>query len=200
MLQPSEVGNRIIQACIALTPCDQGDDCFKWIAKDWGGVGTTCGYFASAVMWLVGVRGRIVNRSDAGCRYVVGANVSAIFNAGRYPFTFHKAGRTYPPGTILFLSEGPPKTEHLVVMAETDGSTWSIYQGGGQGPKGEAMRKKDLVYDGRNRLGGRTLVGGILPEDMPIRAEETDVAHVLPLSWFERPTYNPYTGMPYAQE
>ena len=192
-LLPHEVGPRIVQACIALTPCDVGDDAFKWICKDWGRKCTTCGYFASAVMWLVGVRGKIVNRSDEGCRYTPGANVSAIFNAGRYPFTLHTQGRVYPPGTILFVSEGPPNTEHIMVLGSIEGSKWSIFQGGGVGPKGEAMRKKDLTYDGR-KLGGRVMQGGIMPGDMPILADDIDVVHVLPTSWFERPVHDPYTG------
>jgi len=193
-LAPSEVGPNIIQSCIALTPCDQGDEAFRWICKDWGGVGTTCGYFASAVMWLAGVRGRIVNRSDEGCKYVVGANVSAIFNGGRFPFTLHAPGISYPPGSILFVSEGPPKTEHLMVLGACEGMKWTIYQGGGVGPKGEAMRMKDLRFDGGKEVGGRTLVGAIQPQHMPVMADSVDVAHVLSSNWFERPVRDPYTG------
>lgn len=193
-LKPNEVGARLVQACIALTPCDQGDDCFRWVAKDWGGVGTTCGYLISAAYWLVGVRGSVVNRSDTGTRYRPGANVSSIYNEGRPPFTHHKPGATYPPGTTIFLSEGPPKTEHLVMLESAEGMHWTIFQGGGQGPHGEAMRKKDLPYDGGKHLGGRTIVGVIYPQDLPVLAEETDVAHVLPESWFQRPIRDPYTG------
>jgi hypothetical protein len=197
MLHPDEVGNRILQACLYLLPCDDGDEAFEWITKDWGGGGTTCGFLPSALMWLVGVRSELCNRTDPAykMRYVDGANMARIFNRGRHPFTLHKTGATYPPGTILFVSNGPPITEHVCVLDSIEGDKWTVYEGGKKNRAGkECMRKAEGRVVAGASFRGKKIVGGIQPHHLPLVAEEIDVAHVVSSAWASRPARDPYTG------
>lgn len=194
-LHPSEVGNRIIQACLYLLPCDDGDEAFRWITKDWGRKGTTCGFLVAACMWLVGVRSKIVNRDADGTKYTVGGNVSRVFNGGRHPFTFHKGDMRPEPGAVVFISNGPPNTEHVCIFWKEEGDFWWTFDGGQSSGGKECMRACKRRYTA-GALGGRKVVGYIQPTDMPLSEEEIDVVHLLSAAWAERPQRDLVSGKP----
>lgn len=198
-LKPEEIGPFILQFCLEVIPCDQGDEAFSWITHDWGGGGTTCGFLCHAAMWLAGVRGGVVNFSDPTTRkgYINGHNIIRIFNVGRPPFTLHKQGKVPVLGSILFVSNGPSVTEHVEILKEINpDGTWTVYAGGQQNENGkECMRARTRPFDGVH-LGNRKLVGYIQPHNLIPTAEAIDVVHFLS-DRSARVLRDPFTGKPF---
>lgn len=140
-------------------PSTTGDASFSEIAKDYGGAGTTCGYLCHWLMWRLGLRDpHIVNREepDDGLHYVPGANISRIFN-NKY-FVHFKAGTVPGNGDIVFLSNGPPDTEHVFVSSNVDGNVWSGANAGQTDPKDG---KQCSIFIDRNFSNGGLTYKGV---------------------------------------
>lgn len=115
--------------CALYLPCFRGDAHFREIAKDYGGIGTTCGYLPAWMLWRLGCRDpRIVNRSEpqAGLTYRIGMNIADLVQGGKAVGCFrlyHPGGPPPEPGDILYFQSatfadgggGEPK-EHVAVL------------------------------------------------------------------------------------
>jgi hypothetical protein len=112
----------------AYVPSDTGDARFDHIAKDYGGLGTTCGYLCHWLMWRLGSDSTdIINRGEPGFTYVPGANISRIWNLGQPPFIsvfgtdLLQQGLQPQYGDIVFIKQGldgPQVTEHVFVFLD----------------------------------------------------------------------------------
>lgn len=161
-------------------PSTTGDPRFSEIAKDYGGVGTTCGYLCHWLMWRLGVRDpKMVNRSEPedGLHYAVGMNISRIFNNPH--FVRYEQGKSPGDGDIVFISNGPPATEHVLVSVGVDDSQdppiWSGANAGQRDPAtgsqcsvliDRTMSKGILLYNGV----GKKVVGWIDISKLPFTA------------------------------
>lgn len=186
----------ILTLCQLLCPCDEGDEPFEWMAKDFGGSGTTCGFLPSAVMYALGVRDRIVNRSEpeAGLVYRPGANISAIFNQGKHPSILFQRGMQVPPGSIFFVSNGPPTTEHVGILWKIEQGVWHTFDAGQQNAQGkECMRARRRTFLA-GALDGRKLVSFIPPDNLKLTAEPLDYTKLFSEAWWPKPARDPYTG------
>ena len=186
----------ILTLCDLLCPCDTGEEPFQWITKDFGGKGTTCGFLPAAVMYALGVRDRIVNRSEpeAGLVYRPGSNISAIYNQGRHPSVLYRPNMDVPPGSVLFISNGPPTTEHVCYLWKIENGFWHTYDAGQQNSRGqECMRanKRTMIA---GALGGRKLVSFIPPDNLKLSAEPLDFTKLFSEAWWPKPDRDPYTG------
>lgn len=157
----SDLGDVVDALLASYLPCHRGDEKFAEIAKDWTGGGTTCGFLVHWLLFKLGYRNaHVVNRHEpeAGLKYVDGANISRVWCGGHPPFQRFKMGTLPEKGDILFLSNGPPNTEHVEVFLGTDqredGLYWRAAAGGQPGSNGE-----QAMHDVSRKQVGRTLVG-----------------------------------------
>jgi hypothetical protein len=111
----------------AYVPSDTGDPKFQHLAKDYGGIGTTCGFLCHWLMWRLGCTNtNIVNRNEPGFKYIVGQNIARVWNAGKKPFinvtgtSLMQQGLRPAYGDIVYIkqSNGPLDTEHVFVFLE----------------------------------------------------------------------------------
>lgn len=183
-LQPSEVGDYIIQLCKLNIPCDYGDEKFSVICKDYSkGFGTCCGFLPHWALFEAGCRMKLVNRNEkeAGLSYAIGRNIGRIWNNGNPPFKRFVRGTTPPRGGIVYVSNGPPNTEHVFIFEEAvmkDGKVWwRGYHGGQSNEKGEqCIRAKEVVLEGRT-LGGRGIIGWLDPASLIYEAPALELCN-----------------------
>lgn len=157
----SDLGDLVDTLLTDYLPCQEGDEKFAEIAKDWTGGGTTCGFLVHWLLFRLGYRNaHVVNRNEpeAGLKYVDGANISRVWCGGHPPFQRFKMGTLPEKGDILFLSNGPPNTEHVEVFMDAeqreDGLYWRMAAGGQTGKNG-----KQAMHTVTRKQVGRTLVG-----------------------------------------
>lgn len=184
ILQPSEVGAYIIQLCKLNIPCNYGDQKFKVICKDYvKGYGTCCGFVPHWAFFEAGCRMKFVNRSEpeAGVRYRNGLNINLLWNNSNPPFKRFVRGTTPPRGATVYVSNGPPNTEHVFIFDEaiTDAQGkvwWKGFHGGQTNPEtGEqCIRAKQLPLDGR-LIGGRAIIGWLDPADLVYTAPAAEL-------------------------
>lgn len=141
-------------------PSDTGDIRFKEITIDYGGAGTTCGFLCHWLMWRLGCCERFVNRTDhsKNMRYVPGTNISKI--RWMQSFRVYQPGETPKMGDLVFLSNGPPSTEHVNVFleeGEDDKGTYWLTADAGQK---NAANKECARFRAR-----RFLPGGVLDSE-----------------------------------
>jgi len=132
---------------------------------------STCGELVMFLLYRMGYRGPILNRDlakeDGGPRkYAYGQNMSRIFNTSKkegvwVPF---KQGMTPNPGDCCFVSNGPPRSEHVFVFKEhfvRDGSLyWRTYDAGQGGRVTQAAKVCERQVKG-TRAGGKSCYGWI---------------------------------------
>ena len=138
---PQDIRDFAITLLNSYVPSDTGDATFAEVTKDYGGSGTTCGYLVHWLMWRLGCRENFVNRNEPqdGLHYVNSQNISKVFNCPY--FKRFVAGTTPEPGDIVFLSNGPPGTEHVNVSKSVDGDTWTGYDAGQTNDQGKQCAK-----------------------------------------------------------
>lgn len=168
--------------CTAFAPCDTGEASFAWLTQDYGGKGTTCCYLAHVLAWALGCRSPWVNTSKTGCTYHVGENVSRIWNQGRHPFVPYKPNTTPPRGSIVFISNGPPTTEHVFIFDEEkiegERKYWYEWDAGQKNLEmEECMRRKKRLRSG-DHVGDRKIVGWIPLDNVVCTEDEFEVAKV----------------------
>lgn len=178
MLTADTAGDWIVQLMNLYVPFDQGDAKFAEVCKDFGGGGTTCGFLVHWGMWRAGERRpNLVNRNEPadGLRYVDGANMSKFFRGGAAPFVRMSTGDVPPPGSFLFLTNGPPNTEHLCVFeyqeVKDDGTVWWHTFDAGQtnGAGKQCARKTSRQLASKQLVGAyrnRTVAGWIPPSGL----------------------------------
>jgi hypothetical protein len=109
----------------------------KW-AKKANALFSTCGEFAQYLIFRAGYRGPILNRTvkevNFKKKWVVGKNITYIVSRGRKAGAFieyqlsKNKGKRPDIGDIIYVSNGPPRTEHVFYF---DGIDW--------GPNGEEL-------------------------------------------------------------
>jgi hypothetical protein len=161
----------------AYLPCSpkEHESRYEEIAREFGGVGTTCGYLPHWLWYRLGCRDpKWCNRTIDGtpCVYKDGKNIAAIFNEGRGPFVPHRSSTVYLPGDVFYVYDGVngpahnPNSEHVGVLLEDNGTSWLVGHGG---QIGNAFQIATLKRSG-SRLGSRVLVGKRPLEAMPVSA------------------------------
>lgn len=134
--QASIYAQAILQKYVPSAP---GSEEWALVCKDFGGKGTTCGYLAAFLLYALGYRGPLMNRGvpEDGIAYRPGANVSAVWNMGRLPVRRYDTNSVLEYGDIVFISNGPPITEHVLIFQQEltrDGKIyWRSADGGQEG-------------------------------------------------------------------
>lgn len=172
-------------------PSDYRDDKFFEItqgraqaARKTNNFFSACGELVMFLLYRMGYRGKILNRKltegiDGMKRsYRYGANMSRIFSTSKkegvwVPFI---KGNTPNPGDCCFVSNGPPKTEHVFVFGEQyvkDGHLyWSSWDAGQGGRITQAAKKRERKVVGK-KVGGKTCHGWINIARLPLEAPAT---------------------------
>lgn len=173
--QASIYAQAVIQQYV---PAKQGSPEWKLVCQDFGGVGTTCGYLAAFVLYALGYRGPLMNRNvpEDGIKYRPGSNVSAIWNAGRPPFRRMSSGDVPELGDIVFISNGPPITEHILIFMQQVVRDGKVYWRSGDGGQlGNALELCERELREGKILGppgkGRTVMGWIPLKSLTYTAE-----------------------------
>jgi len=183
-----------VAACKALLPSRVGDRRFEWMTqgrsaamKAAGKLYSTCGDLGGAVLWCLGYRGPALNRDleegDGGPRrWKVGLNIYHLTGKPAVDDGLFVRWRTdlLPGmGDLLYVSNGPPRTEHVSILERKDTEltdeeqrtipdgceAWIVWQAGGGGVFDQHGSQGRSVYALRNpkrphaELNGRRLVG-----------------------------------------
>jgi len=144
-----------------VVPSNYGDPKFTRIIDgmytEGPGAGTTCGFLASYLLFSLGCRApEIINRNDpeSGLKYQIGANISRLIGGAKALGAWRVGPAGIKPGDILFLSNGPPATEHVgIFMRAPDALHWETADAGQTNAQGhQAARKVLRTFDGA-RLG-----------------------------------------------
>ncbi len=165
--QRSDIRTRAVELCRAYVPCDKGDAVFDEICRDYGDIGTTCGYLPSWLIWRLGAKAsRLVNRTDSvrGFTYRVGKNIATI--RWQPEFRLYISGMQPEPGDVFFVSDGPPESEHVGIVLDVEGDVWTCAEGGQRNQENQqCMRivKRRLANGKLGRVDGigtaRAIVG-----------------------------------------
>lgn len=184
--------------CNLFCPADKGQKHWAWLFADFGGIGTNCGFLVHRVRYAMGERGSLVNVELPGCKYRVGKNLTYIWNQGRPPFVNFSKGRIVPECSIIYVSNGPPKSEHTEILDEIhdngDGTErWELWAGG---QPGNTLRKVVRTFTkGGTLLGDRKLIGYLPPSNMPCTEEPMDLEELAErLGINDLPGRDPFTG------
>ena len=114
-------------------PFSRGSATYHEVCRGYSpGFGTTCGFLVHWMLWKLGCTdAKLVNRSEPGLTYTVGANISKLYNYTnlRNPF-----GRFAPePGDILIIDDANVQNLHthtfVVLDAATAGQTITMSTG-----------------------------------------------------------------------
>jgi hypothetical protein len=178
---PENVREAALNLLTAYLPCRTGDARFAEIAKDYGGMGTTCGYLTGWLLWRLGcVDPQIVNREEPadGLRYAVGMNIARLVSGGKALGAWRtQAGGARPkPGDLCYYAMDPPAKnsdgsnnwhEHVNVAVDCSGDEWRSADAGRTDPQtGKQMAEfvtRKRFLDGRiDYYGGpRKLIGWV---------------------------------------
>jgi hypothetical protein len=169
LLTPDTVRDFALKLVTGYVPFDDGDAKYAEVCKDYGNVGTTCGYLPQWMMWRLGVRDpKIINRTDpaSGLRYTGGANISKIWQGSKYPFVdYHPGGPLPEVCDIGYVSNGPPLTEHVFVILAVappgpDGSiVLTVAEAGQTNTAGKQCARIHHPVLNHRQLGSRNLIG-----------------------------------------
>jgi hypothetical protein len=164
----------------AYLPCNTGDPRFAEIAKDFGGMGTTCGYLTGWLLWKLGcVDPRIVNREEPedGLHYAVGMNIARLVQGAKSMGAWRTLGANGPPkpGDLVYYAKDPPEIradgsknfkEHVnVAVSCPSGGVWRTGDAGrtnmqtGQ-QMAEFVDRKQFANGSIDYLGGPRQVFG----------------------------------------
>jgi Putative peptidoglycan binding domain/OmpA family len=161
-------------------PSDTGDSKFNQIAKDYGGMGTTCGFLCHWLLWRLGCTNReIVNRNepDGGYVYRIAQNISRLWNLGRTPFlsTYNNSrlpdGNRPQAGDLVFIKTNPADTtgagEHVFVFLQEINENGIIFwESADAGQRNSANQECARIVKRRFDLGSR---GGTLSNQFGTR-------------------------------
>lgn len=159
-LTADTVSSYIDNLLLQYLPCVEGDEHFKEIAKDWGGGGTTCGFLVHWVLWRIRyLNAHVTNRNvpEDGLKYTNGANISRVWCGGKLPFRTLRSDETPEKNDIMFLTNGPPNTEHVSVFRGTEQRKDGLYWLGADGGQPWQNGKQCMRFTARKKV-GRTLV------------------------------------------
>jgi hypothetical protein len=167
-----EIRDFALAVCEALLPSEVGAPQFEWMTQGRSRIAklnrklfSTCGELAMCVLYCIGYRGTVLNRDlspveDGAIRkYQYGQNMAWICGNSRQS----RAAReklwvkcrplaTSPnPGDILFVSNGPPRTEHVSIFvsseANVDGTEeWTVWQAGQGGVADQHGSEGTVTY------------------------------------------------------
>lgn len=178
--QPELIRQVAVELLTKYVPSNYDDPAFQEIINgDYGGGGTTCGFLAHWLMWRLGCRvNGLVNRTDpdGGLSYVNGKNVARI-RWNSY-FQVYKGG-TPLPGDIVFISNGPPATEHILIFLKSEGGVWTSADAGQtnaeDGKQYAAIRERPLRKGGlvSPTMTSRQVQGWIPIDTLPLTAPAT---------------------------
>lgn len=163
-------------------PSQVGDAHFKAICqgraeavKREKGFFSTCGELAMFELHQLGYRGPVLNRTLSGGpgvkkrSYRWGANMARLYGTALKNGNFlrFRSGNTPNPGDICFLSNGPPKTEHVLIFKRQfvkEGQLyWESYDAGqtfGGKRWNQCAELKERAVNG-TKVGGRTCHGWV---------------------------------------
>lgn len=178
---PDNVRDLAMNLLTAYLPTTTGDAHFGEIAKDFGGVGTTCGYLPGWLMWRLGVVDpQIVNREEPAdnLHYAVGMNIARMVSGGKALGAWRtpEGGARPKLGDLCYYAMDPPQAksdgtkdyhEHVNVAIDTTGDEWKSADAGRTNPKdGKQMAEfvtRKRFSDGRiDYYGGpRKLIGWV---------------------------------------
>ncbi len=173
----------ILAAVRAVVPSVYGSARFRLLTGgSWGpGGGTTCAFLCAWCLYFAGCRDpRIVNYEApaTGLRFHVSEGISRLIDGARTLGALDTtAARFRPlPGDFLFLTEGPPHTEHVeVFLGFTKSGAWRVAAAGQTDPK--TGRQCAIVKTRTRRgsqlttaAGGRTLAAVIRTRRLPYAA------------------------------
>jgi hypothetical protein len=178
MLTPDTVRDFAMKLVQGYVPFDAGDAKYAEVCKDYGNVGTTCGYLPQWMLWRLGVRDpKIVNRTEPqdGLHYTVGANISMLWQGSKYPFVDFHPGILPKPCDIGYVSNGPPLTEHVfVILAVTpnpDGTfTLTVAEAGQTNTEGKQCARIHHPVLSHRTVGSRTLIGWLSLDNLTYSA------------------------------
>jgi hypothetical protein len=106
-LDASNLRSAAVALCGSYLPCNRGDPHFNEIARDYGGIGTTCGYLPAWMLWRLGCRDpRIVNRNEPadGLTYRPAMNIEDLVRGGQAigSWRLYRLGNEPKGGDILY--------------------------------------------------------------------------------------------------
>lgn len=176
--QPDLIHQVAAELLTMYVPSRYDDPKFQEIINgDYGG-GTTCGFLAHWLMWRLGCRVRgLVNRTepDGGLNYVNSKNVARI-RWNNY-FKVYKGG-TPLPGDIVFVSNGPPATEHILLFLKNEDGVWTSADAGQPDPidgRQCALIRERTLQGGKlvSSYSSRQIQGWIPIDTLPLTAPAT---------------------------
>jgi hypothetical protein len=186
--EPVKVRRAVVKAWMDyLVPSSVGSKKFEFITqgrslveKKGGRYFSTCGELAMCALEVIGYRGSILNRTVDDKRYIPGQNMAWLMGhlgPGRrsrkegawndWPGYGASIDELPGCGDIICVTEGPPRTEHVMVMLEhmnidEDEEIDALYVAeagrGGTYDQHCGFDKKDLIG---MKVGGRTCVGSV---------------------------------------
>lgn len=192
-LDPTERRPYVAAVLNYLVPSKVGDAKFAFITQGRATAArrakqffSTCGELGMAVLYCVGYRGPNLNRDmtaevDGVDRsYKFGANMRYLFSNMKRDglFVQYEKGLTPKVGDIIFLSNGPPKTEHVCIFKQEKVDTgtgvvyWETWDAGvyvtAPTEQESRVRLRRLEH---GALGGRKVRGWTDLERLPITAK-----------------------------
>lgn len=183
--------------CDLFTPADKGQPHWAWLFADFGN-GTNCGFLPHRAWYAMGGRESLVNVNLPGCKYRDGKNLTFIWNQGKPPFVNFSKGRIVPECSTVYVSNGPPNTEHVEILDQIhdngDGTErWEMWAGG---QARNSLRKVVRTFTkGGLLLGDRRLIGYLPPSNMRCTAEPMDLDELAErLGIRDLPGRDPFTG------
>lgn len=143
---------------------------------------STCGELAMFELHQMGYRGPILNRTltkdrdGVSRRYKWGANMARLLGTAKKNGNFvqFKNGNTPNPGDICFVSNGPPRSEHVFIFARQhikDGALyWESYDAGQTfgGKKWNQCAKIKMRKVVGTKVGGKTCHGWVDISSLPL--------------------------------
>jgi len=156
--------------CQSYLPCNRGDAHYQEIAKDFGGIGTTCGYLPAWMLWRLGCRNNaIVNRSepDDGLAYTIAGNMTAVVTGGKVTGAWRLYVPGGPPpqaGDILYFNAGGAHEHVAICVSFPEGGVGDLVtfdMGHSMQPEGSLTTRHIAANGDVTFLGGsvRRLVG-----------------------------------------
>lgn len=178
---------RLIQSYV---PSETGDAKFAEISKDYGGIGTTCGYLTGWLLWRLGAKdNRIVNREQAadGLKYHVAENISRLVGGAKALGAWRTLADGLPkPGDMAYYATNPPPGpppagwnwhEHVNVVLDAGPDEWRTADGGrtvNGHQAAEIVTRKRVGSDKLDYLGGpRSIIGWVDLDAVPLEAPPT---------------------------
>ena len=138
---------------------------------------SACGCLPNFMTWRLGCRDQgFVNRDEpsAGLIYTPSYNISLPVGSARARGQWRTLANGLPePGDLVLIGQHPNEKEHMFVLLDINGDTWTSADYGQQSAEGASSAIVTRVKQGGNlvRFGGaRSIVGWIDIESLPLTA------------------------------